>query len=170
MPKPPRGPSICPDCKGLVRALNERCPTCGRLADWMRPRPWYAEPWVRWVGLVAALWLAGVWVLTRERPPVLVAGGHAVVRHEGANGAWFAVDGESFGRMVDGQNQGSRDLLNYLFSKGKTFREPNGSRVLVLEVGVGSAFVQVRAGANVGSEGWVQREFLDPVTEAPPPP
>jgi hypothetical protein len=160
----PTVPSICPDCKTIVPARSERCQACGRLMDWMKgstAKPWYTRWWAITLAVLAVMWAVGV-VTGPAQSPRLTVGSMAVVRHEGAKGAWFAVDDEAFDSMIDGQISQKPELLDYLAEKGRIFREPNGSRVLVLKAGFESAFVQVRKGVNVGSEGWVQSPLLAP--------
>ena len=161
----PKAARICPDCKGLIRPQNERCPTCGRKMDWVKmARPWYLKPDVVWGWpIVLFLILAVLWMLgTYQSPPRLKVGGTASISHEGEKGAWLAIDG-SFDDLLASENSGGTDLLNYLQEHGRVFREPNGSRVLVLRLGLtGGVFVQVLTGVNPKAEGWMQYEFLRP--------
>lgn len=161
----PKSAMICPDCKGLIKPQQERCPTCGRKMDWVKmSQPWYLRPDVVWGWpVVIFLVLAVLYAIgTYQASPRLKVGGMATVRHDGAKGAWLAIDG-AFDDLIASENSGTTDLLDYLAEHGRVFREPNGSRVLVLKVGFGSAFVQIRQGANPKVEGWVQTDFLEPM-------
>ncbi len=63
--------------------------------------------------------------------------------------------------------QTALDMVRELgLTKGEAFREPVGSRVVIVKNAVTSRRVRVVEGANVGSEGWIQKEFVRPVPRA----
>lgn len=122
-----------------------------------------SKPGCRWwlwggIALVVGGFLA---VVMPDSPPAGVRAG-AVCVVDPERGAWFAQTDEAFNDLVDAQNANSGPLIGRLLSRGVIFREPQGSRVRVVRVSFGSAWCRVEAGANVGQEGWVQRELITP--------
>lgn len=92
--------------------------------------------------------------------PIFEKGGYAIVGP--GHGAWFATTDDAYAEMVDAQNAQSGALLGRLVTAGKAFREPEGSKLLIVRTSFGSVFCQVITGANVGNEGWVQKELVTP--------
>lgn len=92
--------------------------------------------------------------------PVFELGGTVVVGP--GHGAWFATTDDAYTEMIDAQNAKSGPLLGRLVETGKAFREPDGAKLLVVRRSFGSLFCRVIEGANVGSEGWVQKEMVQP--------
>jgi hypothetical protein len=164
IPVVPSEPVLCPNCKILVGPRHERCPACDRLMEWAKSRKRASRSPVFWLlpplALLLLIVLANLPSATLSPRPGV--GSVAVVRHAGAEGAWLATDDDAFNTLMDSQTNRSGELLGYLVEKGRAFREPNGSRVLVVKKAPGSFFVKVRSGANEGYEGWVQAELLAP--------
>jgi hypothetical protein len=101
---------------------------------------------------------------TTEGPQsTLGIGDEAILHLPGGRGVFLAAD-DAWDALIDAENARDMEEVAILMARGKAIRESNGTRVKVIEAGFTSCKVRVRNGANPGWEGWVQREFVRPLT------
>jgi hypothetical protein len=175
--------TTCPDCGLQVSKTAPACPSCGRVLK-RQPRQYGCCGGIILIALIGFVGLMILGTLSPHPPrppaptgpppppapsrPVAHVGDRAVLDRPGGIIVTLAVDDAAWDEMLDAQNADSRELMDRLVQQGRVIREANGNTVLVVKQGIFSVFVQVVDGIHNGAEGWVQSEFVRPLTTDEP--
>lgn len=73
-----------------------------------------------------------------------------------------ATDAEHYSRMIDRLNKGDRNALARMMVAGQMFSVKNGTKALVVDVGIFSTEVRILEGDHQGEHGLVKTSWIQP--------
>lgn len=169
--------TVCPDCRAEISKKAVACPRCGRK---MKAAKSFGCCGV--VAVVLAVGFVGSMVMVAVSPshprddtalapvvsakpstPTLNQGDEAEIFIAKASGGFIATD-DAWDAMLDAENAKDEEEIVRLMARGEVDREPNGTQVKILKTGIASLKVRVRNGNSPDFEGWIQREFVRPLS------